>query len=324
MNGKDILNKFNVGRDLNTNFVVINGTPNVSVTNSDFDFDEVAIKDFEDYILYFLRTIKKDFSLEDLTIFFNNLKELSIKRKDINIKEGSAVYSASKKEITLTGENYMNDVYHELFHVASSFVQSGNIYSGFYQGHWYLIKTIGRGLTEGYTEKLAEDYFGDTDKIGRFYAYEVYVARIIEQIIGEDVMKKLYVRANLPELIRLLSVYVSEKEVIGFLNSLDFVEKYRKATNINKVAYEVLREAFRSVTFFLIKIYVKKLVVLVGEGMEYEIFNEMIWNFVNGLCLEFNSFGTYFEIMKYEEVQEYLKNILRNEKIVLIDEGIER
>lgn len=322
MNMKDILNKIEVFRDLSSSSVRIGDVPIISANNKDFDYNEDGITEFEEIIITFLRGIKNNFSQEDLTIFFNNLKDLKIEKKDKTLLGNSATYNAREKVITIAGDNYTEDIYHELFHVASSFVQNDTIYSGFFQGCYKRNKTIGRGLTEGYTQLLAERYFGDVTK--KYYAYEVYVSKVLEKVIGKDVMEKQYINANLPGLINELAKYSSKEDIICFLNDLDFAVKYRYPRSIGLVKHDVLLKVFKNITYFLIKVYIKKLVSLVNNEDDYQLFNERIWLFVNSLYLDFDSFGVNFEIMTMSDVYEYINICLRNENMLLISEGTGR
>ena len=100
---------------------------------------------------------------------------------------------------------------------------------GFYQYSPLLDFNIGKGINEGYTEYLTEEYF-DKDRVG--YDFEVFIASYIEDIVGIDKMSKLYFKSNIKGLIDELKQYENEEQIIYFFKCLDF---YNTNSNNKKI-----------------------------------------------------------------------------------------
>ena len=75
------------------------------------------------------------------------------------------IYNARNNKISFVNGVNSNTIFHELFHMASSYLDKENkiLYGGFYQSSKGL--NIGRGLDEGYTELLANRYSNASDSL---------------------------------------------------------------------------------------------------------------------------------------------------------------
>ena len=148
---------------------------------------------FRDDVHLFINRICSSDSDIDFSLLGKNLSDLKIKVDPKFIyyfcfeKDSRANYSVGDNTITLLRVDARKNIFHELFHMASSYEgQDGFLFSGFRQ-YRILDSSIGLGLNEGYTQALTEHYFRDFD-IPKTYPLEVKAARNLESIIGREKM----------------------------------------------------------------------------------------------------------------------------------------
>ena len=223
------------------------------------------------YILY------KNFNQDDCNTFMSNLKSLYIcnsyffRRSGVKI---GGMYNVRDNEMTL-GED-SDSIYHELFHMSARKVDGAVCFDGFGIGYKEGLKgyKIGHGIDEGYTEYLTQKYC-KTDKIkvdnGKkigSYVFEVFVAGKIEQIVGEDKMKSLYLNANLKGLIEELSKYNTKDKTINAIQKLDFlnVYLYKPVTLVESIRCQ---KSANTVNEYLLETYLNKVGKKIKEEKSY-------------------------------------------------------
>ncbi len=116
-------------------------------------------------------------------------------------------------------------LFHELFHAVSS-PKPGN--GGFRRFKWIrdnfkfkqILSMDGFVLNEGYTELLTIKYFYP-EAYGISYPQEVFIMSKLEQIIGSDILEKLYVNGDFAGLYRELLKYLKKDEVEEFVSCKD-------------------------------------------------------------------------------------------------------
>lgn len=224
----------------------------------------------------FLKVMLSIFKEEDLPLLFSNLKTLSVKKYKLNdyifLKNFDAYYSSNVNTITIH-KNKLNVIYHELFHMASSFYNKDNqmIFTGFEQNNLFK-KGIGKALNEGYTQILTERYF--SEKLENVYNIEKSFAQVIEMIVGKEKMQSLYFRADLPGLINEFQNYCNNDEIIKLLNDLDILSKYsnkEKIKNVNDP--QILINSYKSAYLILMKCYAHNFVL-----NNDQLTNELLYN----------------------------------------------
>lgn len=205
----------------------------------------------------FLEILEKHFKAEDLAFFFRNIRSLDFKK--VKQIKGSSIgtntlgyYMVRNNKITLLKDFNTNTIIHELFHMASSYRDKKNdvSYSGFRQKGKGI--DLGNGINEGYTELLANRYSNIVDS--NCYIFESEAAKILEKIIGKDLMQSLYLQANLKGLITELSKYQTEEKIKQFLQNLDLWEKYKYDTNLS----HKMDNCLKNIGTFLLEIYLEK------------------------------------------------------------------
>ena len=208
--------------------------PELIQKETEVDYEKLSAEWFGEQVIEFAKFMEKEFPPEYLVNFYNNINRLVVeayepKRKRLIINKLSrtvGTYNAIRNKISIEKDYIKISIFHELLHLASSRYVDGWLYGGFEQISSDNSFAIGRGLDEGYTQLLAERYFGYIEGVKGSYPYLVRVARILEDIVGADKMTSLYLRADLPGLINELKEYASEDEISKFLSALDFVEKF--------------------------------------------------------------------------------------------------
>ena len=238
-------------------------------------------------------------------------------------------YSVANNKINYNENDYsMHIIFHEILHMANSIKDKVNNISfcGFSQKT--KDKAIGDGLNEGYTELLTQRFFDDKSET---YLIETAVARMCQEIIGQDKMTQLYFKADLKELIDEFSKYVNRKEVLDFLANLDFLSKYKEKKDNTLAVKENLNNIARLVYEFLIKTYKSKLIVSEmkswgGEEFIVKCFTEEYTNALDSYKIqiensEFENNSLKDKIDKKQQLQT-MKNELLNQKSVLKDETI--
>ena len=173
--------------------------------------------------------IENSFNQKDLNNFHYNIKNLKVRVHDnldkiaeqpiVGVVEGC--YDLRKNQIDMLKERQMeNTLSHEVIHLASTrkIGLLRNPHTGFLRQHM-LESTIGIGLNEGYTEYLTNSLFKTNGY--RSYIFEQIVARSIEDIVGKEEMRSLYLNSDLKGLYDKLSKYYSKEEIDHLLISLD-------------------------------------------------------------------------------------------------------
>lgn len=220
-------------------------------------FNPLSIKRFGPQLRKFDEIISKKFNDRDLLFYHNNLKSLKINFYNFIFERlrrknpCSGEYSPRRNAISIMEGYLETSIYHELLHMASSYVVDGISYSGFSQFSYRKDKltNIGFMLNEGYTELLNIRYF-DGNPDYKAYDLEVNIATQLEKIVGQKTMESLYMRADLNGLIEELSKYSSVESAISFVHNLDMASCVE---NTDERAFY-----YRNVVGYLIETYLAK------------------------------------------------------------------
>ena len=267
-----------------------------------------VVKDFVD-------VMEREFPKEALANFYNNINEAKIKRNaGVMLIESSGVYLCKKNKINVSE---ISSLYHELFHLASSSYDSETklARAGFSQVY-YTLKApfvgvnMGIGLNEGYTELLTQRYFGSKCKPNKYYRFEVNVASNVEKIVGEEEMKKLYLKSNLRGLIENLKQYASEEEVMQFVNSVDLVSRH--FTDIFLFRNSKMKASITNVYTFLMKVYLTKLKrQLEGGTITIDEFVDQATEYIKALKTKIRFYGHTYKYMTVESLLDVTKEIVK-------------
>lgn len=244
------------------------------------DFTNIDIK-YRKHVQGFYQILSQNVKTEYFNAFFNNIKNVKIKRSVLiglfysTIHDGTyASYDITKNKIFLYQEELSDaDFYHELLHLSSSIRSPENniYYCGFSQNSSKT--TLGDAINEGYTEYLCSNIFEvDNDS---YYQYEMIVAKLLEMIVGKSNMQRLYFTADLYNLIDLLTNVNTLSRIKNFLCKTDYILDKRGSSNI-KTNEKVIRYMF-DVNFFLIETY-RNLLLKLYEKKKISI-NELFYSY---------------------------------------------
>ena len=130
-----------------------------------------------------------------------------------------------RDEITLcynTEDLDRETIFHELFHI-SSFRKNEEFYTlGFhFRKKDNSLVNCGRGINEGYTELLTHRYTDYSSSSSVPYQINEEIARLVEMIVGQDEMEKLYFSANLDGLIEKLGSKIGIDNAINIIKDCD-------------------------------------------------------------------------------------------------------
>ena len=305
--------------DLTLPFNRIHIADDIERKNNEINLNEINDKELEEYVNVFCKRLIENTKEEDLTIFYNNINSFKILFKDLKIdnylfkKTTKANYNCNNT-ITINKDTDKTVIFHELFHLASTYMINGVFYSGFSQQA--LDVSIGNGLNEGYTQLLSERYFDDYNPI-KSYGYLVNIAKKVEQIIGEGKMKSLYYNISLTGLIDEFKKYAEVGEIIVFIKNLDYVcSLYKKLSKIDlKIINKYICEKYKEINDFLIKAYMVKKNLQFNENIisEDECNND-ISSFVKSLPIRVHHRGGDYSFYengiddeKYNEIKDYIE-----------------
>ena len=173
-----------------------------------------------DYIDIFCNRLLSRVNNDYLTCFYNNINELKVEFRDFENSHVKGEYHGNNT--IYVGNNFEEIIFHELTHMASSKVQRRVICTGFLQQNKNHM--IGIGLDEGYTQLETERNFSDY-KVLPAYELLVHYCKMLENVLGEETLKKYYYTANLYGLIDHMKSYTSINNIMQFINDMDLLKK---------------------------------------------------------------------------------------------------
>lgn len=220
------------------------------------------------HVDFFCRVLVENFPPEILSNFYRNITTLRVNRTLSGIFNGSSYHSALKNYIEYIGKN---DLFHELFHMASASYKDGIYYDGLSQ--YYFIYSpnkklrksdIGDGINEGYTQLLTDRYFNKGRK-SKTYSKEITCAKCVEKIVGKEELRNCYFTNDLQGLIDRLAVYSGPEKAKQFIIDLDTIHKEdNKIVTRNRGK---VQKALDSVKEFLATTYMNKLLNEYEKGL---------------------------------------------------------
>lgn len=289
---------------------------------TDLEISQIGSKKIREAVLEFANVLEKEFPKDSLINFYNNVNEVKI-RRDVRILLLSAdgVHSCEKNKIKYFT---ISSIYHELFHMASSFFNKENKlgYTGFSQTYYKLkITNIGVGINEGYTELLAHRYFGEKHKMPKSYKFEVGIVEELEKIIGQEEMKKLYLNANLTGLIENLKQYASEEEILNFITGVDLVHNH--SSDLFLLKNDKMRTSIINIYTFILQAYITKLKKQVETGIiTINEFVEQSTQYIKSLGTSVKVGGHNYEFLTADSLHDNLEKVINIQEAFTNNEEI--
>ena len=288
--------------------------PNIKYIK-ELDKNKINNMKFGNEILNFYKVLitLRDVDLSYLYLNIENLKSQNI--GSLIGEKARAGYSVRNNSIVFKDYFNSNEIYHELLHLSSSTFDRGRLceFCGFSQYNYILNIKIGTSLNEGYTEYLNEKLFNNQSNV---YIIEQNFAKAVEQIVDPVVMKKLFFKANLKELVDILSRYSDIDKTLEFIESLDYISnnsnKIFNKEKLNKKVYDVINKIIE----YLINAYLTKLNIdLNNSSISRDEYDNNIEEFINNLGF----FNYYTENKSYpmrfisrRKVLKIYKKIIKN------------
>ncbi len=258
--------------------LVIFDSPSVNINSRFIDIDNIRRGFHGDFVLECVKRLIEVIPKVNLNLFYCNINQLRVAHKEFKIfnlfssNPRMGYYNSKTNSICVQEKDYYLVIPHELFHLASSYCDEVRkiIYSGFRQYCYETGVSFGRGLNEGYTQRLTNRYFSSSNS----YQLEAHFAGMLEKIVGRVRMEEFYFNADIMGLINVLNKYEDEENVIKFISSFDYM-------NVFKNRSSTIRANVDFVVNFLIDCYIKRLKVLVeNDEMEplemYSLYSEYL------------------------------------------------
>lgn len=258
-------------------------------------------KDIKNSVNYFIRKISK-LNHCNLKFFYNNLSTLTINEYIENsiFSPNTSNYNLKKNKIKLINKS---DLYHELFHVASSYYNpyiNSIAKSGFY------FNGVGDGINEGYTELLVRRYFKkDKDS----YPIESKIAYNLELIVGEMKMEKLYFKADFDGLINELSKYMNKDKVIYYIKIIDLISMNIDYNHKEQKYKDELIENIKDVNLFLLNCYTNKLILdYQNKLIDKKTMFIKLKKYVKGLKYVYSPYNVKYYILEDDTILKQFNN----------------
>lgn len=226
----------------------------VSQIQTDFIANHITDPLIDNCIVEFKNVIEGLVDKKYLTAFYRNINDLKVRRRiNLNVFDKvAAYYNSTKNEIVLLDSRIRDVVFHELFHLASSYINNEGEYIGFFQKNGKSV--IGEGINEGCTEWAAKEYFpGGINS----YSFQTYVFSHIAKIIGDKKIFELYFQADLKGLINEMSKYLDVDEVFTIINGLDLYTKLDRKI-IQASFLKFCHDYIENIQGILLKMYINK------------------------------------------------------------------
>ena len=186
---------------------------------------ELEDKEYPFFIKDFINEFKDKY---DLSIFYNNIKDIELIPIDFNLMENkyaTGEYDIFSNRIHYDPNMVRDAIMHELLHIATRIRLKDGAIAGFMQVNEEEYG-IGIGLNEGYTALMDDRYFIDYSDNKRTDANHVYptskyICTILEYLLGKEHMEDLFMHSDLHTLFEELSQYSSPKRTYNFIINFD-------------------------------------------------------------------------------------------------------
>ena len=264
------------------------------------------VKEIDAGIKKFIKVIEKNFDKKDLSYFYLNIDDLRVeKANELDSKNINACYDIIDNTINIKRRTKYT-IFHELFHLSAR--------DGFDTGFERSIgnKVHNRGLNEGYTDLLTHRYFGDLENDKAGYQIEMTMARMIEDIIGKDIMEESYLRCHGKTIESYLLEYMGIK-AYTMLNLLDDIERITKKDEYSE---ERIQKKIIQIYIYILEGYIKKQYLLYKNN---EIDISTVLKNIDDFTKRYGKFIEYDDVDYSIYTDKILTKVLHNNLI-----GIEK
>ena len=280
--------------ELTLKYDMILESPNIKYIKA-LDKEKINSVEFGSTILNFYKVL---ITLRDvdLSYLYLNIETLETRNIGSLIKENArAGYSVRYNSIVFKDYFNSDEIYHELLHLSSAIFDKKKLteFCGFSQYNYILNLKIGTALNEGYTEYLNEKLFNNKSNV---YIIEQNFAKAVEQIVDPVIMKKFFFKANLKELLDILSIYSSMDKTLEFIELIDYISSNSNKIFTKEKLEKKIYDIVNIIIEYLINTYLTKLNIdLNNSSISKDEYDENIEKFINNL----GSFNYYSENKSY-------------------------
>ena len=294
-----------------------------SKTPVDIEIDIENLKDFSLELYDFAKILQDNFNKEDLANFYYNVSYLHLVLADKILSRNNNVLGLYEPlSNTLVYNNKSSHVnlimFHELFHMAGTYLTPDAIYSGFWVRGLNKFKkvNIGNCLNEGYTQLLTEKYYhsetrenSEHQSLASAYIMAMYISISIEQIVGREKMGKFYLNANLKGLINELEKYVPLTEIQKFLIISDTL--YQMCFGLGAIINpRKFKQYFKEINDFCIKAYMQKLELdLVQGNIDLKTMEKLMADYIFSRVNEITYWHKEHEIFGIADLKKCLDEV---------------
>ena len=228
----------------------------------------------------FAMVLYQNFDEETLYNFSNNVKTLKMQvvDKEIGINESAGVYNTGENTITISKKMPPFGIFHELFHMASRVKKGDEIYSGL---EYITLEYVGRmaqSISEGYTDKMTKKYIPNHEPE---YCYEMLICNVLDTLIGEKNMEKMYLTANTDKFYNILFHYLGKEDFSKFMFYSDSISTQlmvNSLINNDREKVEVIKKVMSKIYDLLLKLFVNMNKTRDNFDKRYEAFKHYLDN----------------------------------------------
>lgn len=286
----DRKNKIKLSKDNDYNNFKIKFSPTFITASNHKDIIELTEK-----IKNFLIVMERDCKNFDSTIFLNNFKNtfFNIKNMKRDLKLGVNGSVSVSDKINYFNICTLKVIYHELFHLASS--TDNKTYELF------------QPFNEGYTQLLAERYFNENTE--KAYLFETCILKIVETILGKDILEKEYFRSNLKEAIKEISKYETPENIKDMMINFRIIFDLNKKGDISFIEKNIeIQNSLNKVINILFSCLKNKIETIEDVAKKLEILNINDW--CSDIIYENQSCKREFKLLDERVFLEYINSLL--------------
>ena len=266
---------------------------------------------YQNAMMQFREKLATEAPYINLDIFDKNLKTLNIYYNNyalynrVSNKKVKGSYDSINNNLYIDKDESLRIFYHELLHVASANIDNENeIYKiGFRYANIDEVIHIGKYFNEGYTEVLADRYFGL--RTSPAYAKEKVFASMIEDVVGQETMESFYFNADLLSLFEELEKYSSEDKIVRFFKNIELMHMFNNKRE--PANYAQLARMFGECQTFCLECYLEK---LKQDGLSYEDITRKYWKHLDSIYEK--TMPAYCDIIHLSELVDSTKKAYNN------------
>lgn len=203
-----------------------------------------------EWILSFINKIKSKNPNWNFNLLYCNLSTISFHHDNFLPENCTGIYDIKKNRITYSKPT---SIFHELLHASTSIKIGSQYYCGLEQiKKKILAHSIGKGINEGYTNYLESKY----DTCYGWYVPEMEIVKNLNKAV--PCMEEYYNNMDLLGLITYLERYFSKKDVLNFIEMVDYIYKYGHRKDSSK--QEELKDIYYETQLYTYSCLIKKLI----------------------------------------------------------------